>query len=125
MADGLHMVKNNKLLVYLILLTVSSVVISCLLGSCVQFPAIPPTLTSGQTFALTDAEVFALKSKALTHNDASAAIRLEKFYSCTVGDYVESLRWMKLAARLGDAGAIAYLKAEDKRRNRSVLKETP
>jgi len=42
----------------------------------------------------------------------SAALRLEKFYSTTVGDRAESLRWMKLAARLGDNGAIAYLKAE-------------
>ena len=52
------------------------------------------------------------KAKALNRGDVSAALRLEMFYSMTVGDRAESLRWMKLAARLGDDGAIAYLKAE-------------
>ena len=90
----------------------STIVIGCWLGSCAQPRAITQTQTSAQTFALTDAQVTALKTKALKHRDVSAALRLEKFYSTTVGDRAESLRWMKLAARLGDDGAIAYLKAE-------------
>ncbi len=112
MESGLPSLRSDESPMNTILQVVYGVATMCLSSACVQPRVVTYTETSAQTFALTDAQVANFKAKALNRGDVSAALRLEMFYSMTVGDRAESLRWMKLAARLGDDGAIAYLKAE-------------